>query len=546
MGKLLSAFINLENMDRKYKVIVWSLLLLSAVMLSVPFLVHSCGALSLLAFVPLLCAERIMSQLNMKLIWLRLYCSFVLWNAFTTFWVCNATVGGGIAAIVLNAAQMTIVFCLFRFVKKRFGGVLPYIFLAVAWIAWERAYFSADISWPWLTLGNSFARTLPLVQWYSITGTLGGSLWVWDCNLSVFGLMTVLSDGSWAQRFNVKAKIASVFGVCAVFIVPIVYSLVLWYSPSPEPDGEIEVLEIQPNIDPYHKFEAMTQRQQTELLLGMAEEAVVPADTLSGLLILAPETFTNDITVGHYDQSPTWRSFVSFLSGHPGVEMLFGASSYEYEISKERPSYTARKIADSLWYESHNSALLVDASGRTEIYHKSRLVVAVEMMPYPRVFAPIDRALGGVMGHCIGQDSVSLLHFRDSIPIGCAVCYESVYGDFYRDYVLKGAKAMTVITNDAWWGDTPGYRQHNSYASLRAIETGRAIARCGNTGISGFIDVKGRIVQRGPWWEKTTLRGSLPLYSGMTPFVIYGDVTGKLCVWLFWMLLCAAVVKKWK
>ena len=93
------------------------------------------------------------------------------------------------------------------------------------------------------------------------------------------------------------------------------------------------------------------------------------------------------------------------------------------------------------------------------------------------------------MGRCEGQgDPAEVLHFRDSIAIGCAVCYESIYGEFCTDYVRKGARAMTVITNDAWWGDTPGHRQHCNYSRLRAIELRREIARCGNTGISCIID----------------------------------------------------------
>ncbi len=530
-------------MKRRYLIIIWTLLLLSAILLSLPFLVPGCGVLALIAFVPLLCAERVMSHLNLRLIWLRLYVCFVIWNALTTFWVCNATVGGGIAAIVINAAEMTVVFCLFRMVKKGFKGALSYIFLAVAWIAWERAYYYVDISWPWLTLGNAFARTLPLVQWYSVTGTLGGSLWVWLCNLAGFGMMVALSTDRWKYLFNVKAKAASVAGLALVFLAPAAYSLYLWFTPGAESEGSIEALVIQPNIDPYHKFEALSQRQQNDILLTMMSENLTPEDSVEGILVLAPETFTGDIVTNDISQSPSWQTYTAFLSEHPGVELLFGASSYDYIESGDRPSLTARRLGGDLWYESHNSALLVDGKGRTEIFHKSRLVVAVEQMPYPRVFAPIDRKLGGVMGHCIGQDGITLLHYRDSIPLGCAICYESVYGDYCRGYIQKGAKALTVITNDAWWGDTPGYRQHLSYSSLRAIETHRAIARCANTGISGFIDAKGRIVESGPWWKKTAMRFSVPLYSDITPFVRYGDMVGNICRLLFWMLLAAGIVK---
>jgi apolipoprotein N-acyltransferase len=167
------------------------------------------------------------------------------------------------------------------------------------------------------------------------------------------------------------------------------------------------------------------------------------------------------------------------------------------------------------------------------------------MLPYPSVLGPIDdKLLGGVAGRCVGQESVSNLVFRQSVPVGCAVCYESVYGEHCASYVRAGAKLLTVITNDAWWGDTPGYRQHLNYARLRAIETRRDIARCGNTGISAFIDQKGRILSRTAWWEPAVLRGTVNLSSRETFFVRAGDLVGRICVFLTVLLFAAALIRR--
>ena len=206
--------------------ILWTLVLLFAVLMSVPFIVPHTGILTLLGLVPLLCMERIASGAGVRRVWIYHYSAFVLWNAFTTFWVCNATVGGGLFAIFANALQMSLIFGLFRKSKKYFRGALPYIFLATAWIAWERFYFDAEISWPWLTLGNAFARSTWAVQWYEFTGLLGGSLWIWTCNLAVFGLMCVLSDGRW-NCFNWKAKAASLSSLAVAFILPLAVSPVI-------------------------------------------------------------------------------------------------------------------------------------------------------------------------------------------------------------------------------------------------------------------------------------------------------------------------------
>lgn len=536
---------------KKENIVLWGLVMLFAVMMSVPFLVPHTGFLALFGIVPLLCMDRIATLTEKKRVWIYHYSAFVLWNAITTFWVCNATVGGGIFAVLANSLQMSTIFGLFRLSKKKFTGTLPYIFLMVTWIAWERFYFDAEISWPWLVLGNSFARTTWAIQWYEFTGSLGGSLWIWLTNLGIFGLLVSLSDGSWST-WNMKAKSAAVIGMTALLIAPPAISGAIGkeYKDSMHAEEMLDVLIVQPNIDPYNKFQALTQAQQNAILEGMITKELEYRkndSTAAPLLVLTPETFTSDIIVGQYERSRTWRRFTSLLESYPNVNMLFGASAYDYINSQEAPSYTARDLGQGLWVESHNSALMIDGSRRTEIFHKSKLVVAVEHTPYPRFFCPIDNMLGGVMGRCVGQDEITLLNVEDieghKTPIGCAVCYESVYGEYYTDYIRKGARAMTIITNDAWWGDTPGYRQHLSYASLRAIETRRAIARCANTGISAIISPSGEIMQPTPWWEQAVIKGQIPLRDDITFFVSHGDITGRVCSFIHWLLLLALIVR---
>ena len=426
---------------KKENLILWGLVVIFAIMMSVPFIIPHTGIISLFGIIPLLCMERIADLSGKKRIWPYHYTAFVLWNAITTFWVCNATIGGGIFAILANSLQMSLVFGLFRLSKKKFSGSLPYIFLAMAWIAWERFYFDAEISWPWLVLGNSFARTTWAIQWYEMTGALGGSLWIWACNLGLFGLLVSLSDGSFFA-WNRKARIVSATGYLAILIAPMIISgsIGKQYRNSMESPEQLEVLIIQPNIDPYNKFEAMTQDQQNAILEEKMEQALKDRkgdSTAAPLLVLSPETFTRDIICGDYPRSRTWRRFTSFLKDYPNVSMLFGASSYEYIMSDERPTATARHINDGLWVESHNSALMTDGTTRTEIFHKNKLVVGVEHTPYPAVFCRIDDMLGGVMGRCVGQGDITLLNVRpiegQAIPIGCAICYESVYGEYYTD-----------------------------------------------------------------------------------------------------------------
>lgn len=515
---------------------------ISVVLMSLPWLVPHTGFLALFGLVPLLLMEELAFRGGRRRFWLWHYGVFVLWNAATTFWVCNATVGGGIFAMLANALQMSVVFGIFHFSRRKLKGFLPYALLAALWIAWERWYFGTQISWPWLVLGNAFARSTRLVQWYEYTGTLGGSLWIWASNLAVFFTLKAFASPS-----TVRVRAALGCGTVLLLLAPAALSLGIYSSYEERSDaGELAVGIIQPNLDPYEKFESLTQAQQNRRLLSLAAPLAGDRDSLSPYLLLAPETFTGDVVLNDLHGGATWKTFDRFLSDKPGVNILYGASTYEFFRTRSAPSLLARASGNG-WVESHNSALIQDGSGRTGVFHKSKLVVGTELTPYPKIFVPLDDKLGGVMGRCIGQDEVSLLEVCDSrsgtrIPLGCAVCYESVYGEYCTSYVRKGAQAMTVITNDAWWGNTPGYRQHLSYSALRAIELRRDIARCGNTGISAFINQRGDIVERGPWWEQAVLSGKIKLSGRQTAFVRYGDVTGRMCSLVAVLLLLVLLV----
>ena len=527
--------------------LLWIFVLLFAVLMSIPWLVPHTGVLALVGFIPLLLADDFANQLRVKHFWWFYYTAFVLWNAFTTFWVCNATIGGGIFAVLANALQMAVIWALFRLSRKRMGGVVPYLFLAAMWIAWERFYFSADISWPWLVLGNAFAGSTHLVQWYSATGTLGGSLWIWAANLGLYGILVALADGH-VFRWNGWAKCSAFMGILLAIAGPIVLSEVMYHHYVPVSEGKIDVLIAQPNFDPYHKFESMTQAQQDSVLIGQFD-AALSGNTASEVLLLAPETFTSNVFLDRIPESTTMQDLRPLLEAHPNADILFGASTYRYHDTHAAPGLLCYPYGEG-WLTSYNSAILTDASQECDVYHKSRLVVGTEKTPYPKLFVPLDNFLcklfkmrGPLIARCIGQDSPSLLNFRDSVPIGCAVCYESVYPEYCTGYVREGAQAMTVITNDAWWGDTPGYRQHMSYSRLRAIELRRDIARCGNTGISCFIDQKGDVLQQGPWWKECTLEGVLNLNSGKSFFVEHGDIVGRACTLAFLLMLALLLVR---
>jgi apolipoprotein N-acyltransferase len=104
-------------------------------------------------------------------------------------------------------------------------------------------------------------------------------------------------------------------------------------------------------------------------------------------------------------------------------------------------------------------------------------------------------------------------------------------------YVANGANLIAVITNDGWWGNTPGYKQHQLYAKLRAIETRKWVARSANTGISCVIDPLGKVYELQPWWKEGVIKMNIPVTNELTFFVKYGDLISKTAVIATFLLL---------
>ena len=522
---------------------MWILILLSSIMLSLPFLLPGTGWVSLVAFIPLLAAEHIATRERMRLFWVKYYLCFLLWNIFTTFWIYKATLYGAMAAVILNALQMAVIFAMFRWFKRLTKGYLPYLFFIIAWLAWEHAYFNWDVSWPWLVLGNAFATSVKSVQWYEYTGALGGSLWILLINTLLFRVLLLAANG---EKFKKSA-----ISVALLYIVPVVISLAIYHSYKVVPyepsngSGYREFTVLQPNIDPYNRKFSQSQYQQDKVLLNLMQECD------SNSIVVAPETFVSPrlsaaaLVENNPHGNSSFNRFGAFAKER-SLSLIIGAVTDTFYNAQARPTPTARHLDGERWYDRCNSAVFFDSNGKHGFYHKSKLVVLVESTPYKRLFKFVSKFnidLGGAMGDFAPQSEREIFVTTDSVKIGTAICYESVYGDFYREYVLNGADVMSIITNDGWWGDTPGYRQHLSYASLRAIETRRAIARSANTGISAFIDQKGDIIASTEWWKEDAISADLPLNDKITFFVRHGDIIGRVSEFLYFLFALMVIVR---
>lgn len=506
------------------------LTLLSALFLALPW--WGCGGWSLFfAFVPLL----LLGDMRPRFYWLWVALAFTLWNVSTTWWVGIATPVATFGIPVGSLFFTLLPFMLFHRFRFRAPQPIAWAMFVTLWIAFEALFMNNEISFPWLTLGYGFADTPQIVQWYELTGSFGGSLWVLVGNI----LFYLFWKNRRARRW--RAALPAILWIA----LPAAASLVR-YATYKETENPVRVAVVQPNIDPYNeKFGGLTADQQRDIILDLAKDA--PRDVE---FIVTPETsLDGDFWLGGLDGNAEIDTLRRFMARFPKAELIAGATTLlRYDEGMPHKRWTR---TDPLWgisYDVYNSALGISAADpKVQVYHKSKLVVGAELFPYPKVFGALkflNIDLGGISGSLGMQEHRTLITNPEGIRAGVAICYESVYGGYYTEYVRRGAQVMFIITNDGWWGNTPGYRQHFSFARLRAVETRRSIARSANTGISGLIDQRGDVIDRVGWDERALLAGGINSNDTLTPYVRGGDYIVRLC--LLVLGLCLLYYVAWR
>jgi apolipoprotein N-acyltransferase len=203
--------------------------------------------------------------------------------------------------------------------------------------------------------------------------------------------------------------------------------------------------------------------------------------------------------------------------------------------------------------------MLLTKMDAPQYVHKSKLVPGVELVPFS-AYLPFLSAIaienGGSSGTLGVEKEPKVMTIKvkpdhlqkvptnkmQTVTLAPIICYESIYGDFVRQQVQKGAQALCVITNDGWWGNTPGYKQHFSFARLRAIENRRWVLRSANTGTSGSIDPSGKIIKKTPYWVKTAFSQTIQLRRDQTFYTTYGDWLAGLSI--SWILLSFSIFLK--
>ncbi len=273
--------------------------------------------------------------------------------------------------------------------------------------------------------------------------------------------------------------------------------------------------------------------------------------------LIAPETYFSEgigENVDYFEYTKLSDSINKFLKNFPNTNFISGISLYKtYQNQEKSPTRSANKVRDNIWIDYYNSAINISINKPFEVNHKTKLVVGTEFMPYKWILEPLIGNLmldlGGTIVSKASQPISELNVFEHStkdlktVPI---ICYETVYGEFVSTFTKKGGDFITIISNDAWWGDTEGHKQLLSYARLRAIENRRYIVRSANSGISSIINHRGEILSKLAYGEYGILTGTAEKVSGKTFYNSYGDFIARISIFISVSMLFIFFVKSKK
>jgi apolipoprotein N-acyltransferase len=492
-----------------------------------------------IGFIPLLLLEEHYNNSSDKRrtlkFFISVYFSFLLWNTLTTWWVCLSTLEGGIAAIVLNSLLMSIPMMLFWFTKNVTKvDKLGYVSFVFYWVTFEYFHLNWDGSWPWLSLGNVFAQDVYLVQWYSYTGILGGTIWILLLNVIFFYILT---------EKGILFELGTY--LLALTLVPVSYSLKTYFTLE-ETGKDIEVVVVQPNIDPYNeKFPDGKNFIKYDLQLKRLLDLSAQKTTDKTEFLVWPETaIPSGIEENSIYEDYLIMNIMDFMKKYPNLTLIAGADTYRIHGEK-KSSESSRYNKNVGYWDNYNTALSFKKDS-IEVYHKSKLVPGVEKMPFAKYLGFLESMainMGGTFGSLGTQNERTVFYSTNKLGAAPVICYESIYGDFMSEYVTNGANLVCIITNDGWWGETPGYKQHLAYGRLRAIEFRRAIARAANTGISCFINQKGQISEKTDYWVQDVRKATLKANDQITFYAHHGDYLGRTSGFLAFSLLISALVK---
>ncbi len=437
----------------------------------------------------------------------------IIYFAGTVHWIANSVhYYGGVPLI--SASLITLLLSVYlALYPALFGGAVVYLrkehpsllfLLAPAvWTALELARTHVFSGFPWALLGYSQYRSLPVIQVSDITGVYGVSFLIVLVNTAVAGFL-----------MDRKKHPLLIISAVAMMIV-LGYGFMRLHGR--EDLGVITVSVVQGNIEQDRKWDPAYQSEVIAVYTRLTQEALKQQPDV----VVWPETAVPFYFNGEGLRDSTLSKDLIAFAKRSGVPLLFGSPTCEVK-------------PDGVLH-LRNSAFLLSTGGVVgAAYHKLHLVPFGEYVPLKSVLFFIEKMVQSVCDFESGSDYTVMTivphgpRSRD-VKLGTVICYEIIFPDLVRRFVNHGAAMITTITNDAWFGRTSAPYQHFSAAVFRAVENRVPVVRAANTGVSGFIDAQGRILDSSPIFTEAYLTRRLIPGSSETFYTRYGDVFSYLC-----------------
>jgi len=375
---------------------------------------------------------------------------------------------------------------------------------SVVWVA-PVVWTAVEKFWPEIFpnyLGASQYKLTSLTQIAELTGILGVSFLVVYINATIYATAT-----SWLESRRLPRRQLALFAAAITVLICFGQLRIRAVDRQVASAEKMTIGLVQANrgaadnhIDP-----DITLREHQEM-----SKTLIAGQALD--LIVWPEGVFNVNLTSRETRLP------SALLGNLGTPMLLGAGLRQWEGDSARIS---------------NSALLTDGSGRIiGSYDKTILVPFGEYIPlgdlFPRLYSWSPYTSRFSPG--VSEEPLQLGKHLLSVNI----CYEDIFPGHVRKLMGGGRErriphAMFNLTNDSWYGNSTEPMEHLVLASFRSIENRRSLVRVTNTGISAFVDPAGRIVSRTGVWTKEVLVDRIPLLTGRTAYMLFGDWIGWLC-----------------
>jgi apolipoprotein N-acyltransferase len=409
----------------------------------------------------------------------------------------------------------------FRMLVPRYG-----LFAAPClWVTLEllRTYVLSGL--PWSLLGYSQYRQLDLIQIADHLGVYGVSFLIVLTNVALAELYLWLMPLFRGFR---PARLPWELVTAAGILVSLswAYSTSLIASDAvSRPQATLQVGVVQPNIDQAIKWDQAFRDETLRRYDRLTESFGYGAD-----LVIWPEAATPFI----YEREPLYQLKLVDMANRASAPLLFGSPAVRFDTDR-KPF-----LLNSAYLLSPDGELL----GR---YDKQHLVPFGEYIPLKSsLLFFLEKMVEGIGDFQAGPGPTILsFQLKESdgatvarrVKFGVVICYEVIFPDLVRRMATAGAEFLVTITNDAWFGDSSAPSQHFSMVVLRSVENHLAFARAANTGISGFIDPFGRIIEASPIFTQAALQAEIPIRQTKTFYSRHGDVFAYGCM-LISLLFC--------